>query len=100
MGSFLILPLNMTIHGENYEMGGIGFVATYPEYRQQGIMKKLIIASLKEMRQNGQTISVLAPFSVSFYRYFGWELFFDKLQYTISQSKFPDFGKQYDDLKR
>lgn len=100
VGQLLILPLNMTIHGENYEMGGIGFVATYPEYRQQGIMKKLIIASLKEMRQNGQTISVLAPFSVSFYRYFGWELFFDKLQYTISQSKFPDFGKQYDDVKR
>ncbi|WP_432702739.1 GNAT family N-acetyltransferase [Lysinibacillus sphaericus] len=100
VGQLLILPLNMMIHGENYEMGGIGFVATYPEYRQQGIMKKLMIASLKEMRQKGQTISVLAPFSISFYRYFGWELFFEKLHYTIPQSKFPYFGKQYDDVKR
>jgi len=38
VGQLLILPLNMTIHGENYDMGGIGFVATYPEYRQRGIV--------------------------------------------------------------
>lgn len=100
VGQLLILPLNMTIHGENYEMGGIGFVATYPEYRQQGIIKKLMTASLKEMQQRGQTISVLAPFSVSFYRYFGWELFFDKLHYAIPHSHFPHFGKQLDDVKR
>jgi len=100
VGQLLILPLNMTVHGENYDMGGIGFVATYPEYRQRGIIKKLMTASLKEMRQHGQTISVLAPFSVSFYRYFGWELFVDKLQYAIPHAQFPDFGKQLDVVER
>ena len=51
------------------------------------------------MRDNGQTISVLAPFSVSFYRYFGWELF---LRSSIIQSLklcFP-LGKQVDVMKR
>lgn len=100
VGQLLVLPLNMTVHGVSYEMGGIGFVATYPEHRNQGIMKKLMLQSLKEMRENGQFISVLAPFSVSFYRYFGWELFFEKLHYSIPNEAFPNFGHQVDVVKR
>lgn len=90
----------MTIHQISYKMGGIGFVCTYPEYRNRGIMKKLMIRALEEMRENGQCISVLAPFSVSFYRYFGWELFFDKLNYSIPSEAFPNFGNQLDVVKR
>lgn len=100
VGQLLILPLNITVHGKSYAMGGIGFVATYPEYRQQGIIKKLMTAALLKMRENGQSVSVLAPFSVSFYRYFGWELFFEKLHYSIPQMLFPNFGKQLDVIKR
>lgn len=100
VGQLLVLPLNMTIHQISYKMGGIGFVCTYPEYRNRGIMKKLMIRALEEMRENGQCVSVLAPFSVSFYRYFGWELFFDKLNYSIPSAAFPNFGNQLDDIKR
>ncbi|WP_144510419.1 enhanced intracellular survival protein Eis [Bacillus sp. FJAT-22090] len=100
VGQLLVLPLNMTVHGVNYKMGGIGFVATYPEYRNQGIMKELMTRSLEEMRKNQQYISVLAPFSVSFYRHFGWELFFDKLHYSIPTESFPQFGNRIDQMKR
>ncbi|WP_332646956.1 GNAT family N-acetyltransferase [Lysinibacillus sp. 54212] len=100
VGQLLVLPLNMTVHGVNYKMGGIGFVATYPEYRNRGIMKKLMVRALEEMQRNGQWISVLAPYSVSFYRYFGWELFFDKLHYTIPVEAFPAFGHQLDHMER
>lgn len=100
VGQVLVLPLNMTVHGVNYDMGGIGFVATYPEYRNRGIMKKLMIRALEEMRKNQQFISVLAPYLVSFYRYFGWELFFDKLNYSIPTEAFPDFGSKLDIVKR
>ncbi|ETT82420.1 GNAT family N-acetyltransferase [Viridibacillus sp. FSL R5-0477] len=100
VGQLLVLPLNMTIHQTTYKMGGIGFVCTYPEYRNRGIMKKLMTRALEEMRENGQCISVLAPFSVSFYRYFGWELFFDKLNYSIPTEAFPNFGNQLDVVKR
>ncbi|MBK3493393.1 GNAT family N-acetyltransferase [Viridibacillus sp. YIM B01967] len=100
VGQLLVLPLNMTIHQTSYKMGGIGFVCTYPEFRNRGIMKKLMIRALEEMRKNGQSVSVLAPFSVSFYRYFGWELFFDKLNYSIPSEAFPNFGNELDDVKR
>lgn len=100
VGKLLILPLNITVHGVNYEMGGMGFVATYPEYRNQGIMKRLIVRSLAEMRNKNQSISVLAPYSVSFYRHFGWELFFDKLHYFIPKESFPQFPIQTNRMKR
>ena len=83
-GQIVILPLAMNIHGQQYQMGGIGFVATYPEYRNSGIMKQLIKSSLEKMREQQQWVSVLGPFSVSFYRHFGWELFFDKIHYEVS----------------
>ena len=100
VGQLLILPLNMTIHNQNYKMGGIGFVATYPEYRNRGIMKKLMEKALEEMRRNQQAISVLAPFSVSFYRQFGWELFCDTVHYSISIYNCPLFGKKLDIIHR
>lgn len=100
IGQLLVLPLNMTVHGVNMPMGGIGLVATYPEHRNKGVMKKLMQQALVSMRKNGQLVSVLAPYSVSFYRYFGWELFVDKAHYTIPHTAFPDFGKQQDDVQR
>lgn len=99
-GLIMSLPLNMTINRVSYKMGGVGFVSTYPEYRNRGIMKQLIQELLRKMRANGETVSVLAPYSVSFYRYFGWELFVDRVDYTIPQALFPDFGKQADDVRR
>lgn len=88
-GQIVILPLAMNIHGQQYQMGGIGFVATYPEYRNAGIVKQLIKISLERMREQKQWVSILGPFSVSFYRYFGWELFFDKVQYEVSMYQLP-----------
>lgn len=83
VSQLLILPLSMNLFGRSVEMGGIGFVSTYPEYRGKGLMKQNLLESLKRMRANKQLVSVLSPFSVSFYRHFGWELFFDELDYTI-----------------
>lgn len=99
-GQVFIFPLNMTLRNKNYAMGGIGFVATDPVFRNQGVMKQLMIASLVKMRENGQTISVLAPYSVSFYRYFGWELFHDVVHFEIAKHQFPQGTRERDTVKR
>lgn len=100
VGQVVILPLNITVRRQPFNMGGIGFVATYPEYRNQGIMKQLLIQTLKQMKQDGQVLSVLAPFSVSFYRYFGWEIFNDVLSFDIPLEKFPRLGNKKDVVRR
>lgn len=89
-GQLMLMPLNMTIADQNLPMGGVGYVATYPEYRNQGVMKNIITAALKQMKADHQTISALGPFSVSFYRHFGWEIFFDRIDYTIDQVRYPE----------
>ena len=78
-----IIPLTSYVNGKSFEMGGISSVATWPEYRRQGIIKHLLFHALKEMKHNGQTISFLAPFSIPFYRKYGWELAFTHKEYDI-----------------
>lgn len=94
MGQTMIFPLNMMLWDKNISMGGIGFVASYPEYRNQGVMKQILTKVLLTMREQNQLVSVLGPFSVSFYRHYGWELFFDKISYSLSQIDFPKFEVQ------
>lgn len=70
-----IIPFQVFHQNQIMNMGGIAGVATYPEYRRKGFVKELMIASLKEMRADGQLLSMLSPFYIDFYRKFGWEIF-------------------------
>lgn len=100
VSQLIILPLRMTVFEVPYDMGGIGFVSTYPEYRNAGIMKQVLLRSLEAMRERGQLLSVLSPFSVSFYRHFGWELFFDKVQYELPAQQLVHSGKTTGNIHR
>ena len=61
-----LLPLAIWLNGVRYEMGGIASVATWPEYRRQGQVGKLLRHMLKVMRDKGMTVSMLHPFSFAF----------------------------------
>ena len=100
IGQLLVLPLNMTVRGRNIAMGGIGFVATYPEHRNKGVMKAIMMESLELMRNHGQMISVLAPYSTSFYRYFGWELFQEQIHFDCAITEIGADSKLVDEVKR
>jgi len=78
-----IIPLASYINGQAFKMGGIASVATWPEYRRKGMIKTLLFHALQEMKKNGQTISLLSPFSIPFYRKYGWELAFTDKKYDI-----------------
>lgn len=78
-----LIPLSCYINGKPFEMGGISAVATWPEYRRQGMVKHLLYHALQYMKRHGQTISFLHPFSVPFYRKYGWELTFTNWELSI-----------------
>lgn len=82
-GKLHIIPLSSYVNGQMFKMGGISSVATWPSYRRKGIVKHLLKHALLQMKKEGQAISFLSPFSVSFYRKFGWELVFTEKQYRI-----------------
>src|SRR5699024_5445021 len=49
--------------------------------------KDLLYHGLQQMKQDGQTISFLHPFSMPFYRKYGWELAFTRKKYTVPVEK-------------
>ena len=84
-----ILPLRASVAGVDMAMGGIAGVATWPEYRRGGHVSALLVDAFDEMRQAGQTISFLYPFSIPFYRKFGYELFASELHVKMTREQFP-----------
>lgn len=75
-GKLHVVPLEVTIQGQTFQMGGVSSVATWPEYRRSGVAKNLLQHALVKMKEQGQVLSYLHPFSVGFYRKYGWEIAF------------------------
>lgn len=86
-----IYPMKVNIHGEIYKMGGVTGVATYPEYANYGLMHALMKKALQIMKEEGQTISFLYPYSIPYYRKKGWEIISDKMSFTIKDTQLPKF---------
>lgn len=53
-------------------MGGIGGVATWADAQGRGHVGKIMREALCVMRERGQVVSALYPFSHPFYRRYGW----------------------------
>ncbi|WP_261808100.1 enhanced intracellular survival protein Eis [Paenibacillus sp. N3.4] len=86
-----ILSLQTWVNGKSFAMGGIAGVATWPEYRRNGMVGQLLVKALQVMKEQGQSISFLAPFKFEFYRKYGWEAYIDYLKYEIPLDKLPKF---------
>jgi len=95
-----IIPLETYIHGQTFQMGGIAGVATWPEKRRGGMVSRLLVHALEEMKRAGRTISFLHPFSFPFYRKFGWEIYTEYRKYTIPAEKFPRKTVEEGEIRR
>ncbi len=84
-----IYPCEVNIHGSIWPMGGLTGVGTYPEYSGLGLARDLILIALKDMREKGQWISYLSPYSIPFYRRHGWEIFTDIIGFSCKDSQLP-----------
>ncbi|GAF16911.1 LOW QUALITY PROTEIN: acetyltransferase [Bacillus sp. JCM 19046] len=93
-----LLSLKVNLHGRTVPMGGIASVASYPEGRRQGHVKHLLHHALYTMKENGQLLSYLAPFSVPFYRKYGWEIFCDEVSFELTEKQLPKPAPVYDGI--
>lgn len=89
-----IRDLHIFQNNKVIKMGGIQSVATYPEYRRKGYVKKLLITALKEMKEMGYTVSMLYPFSINFYRKFGYEILSDQQQLLLKQADLKPLSEE------
>ncbi|GJM84041.1 hypothetical protein HMSSN139_65370 [Paenibacillus sp. HMSSN-139] len=75
-------------------------MATWPEHRRSGLVRELLTAALRRMNEQGQHLSCLHPFSIPFYRKFGWEVYTDYKKYTIPIDSFPSKSYASGSVKR
>lgn len=73
MSTLTVSDFNVNFDGHGCKMGGIGGVATLPQYRRRGGIRGCFAAFLPELSRRGYDFSYLYPFSTCFYRQFGYE---------------------------
>ncbi|WP_122645237.1 GNAT family N-acetyltransferase [Enterococcus mediterraneensis] len=93
-------PFSVDFFGQIYKMAGIGFVASYPEYRSQGRIDRIMKQLLQDCKERGAVLSYLAPFSYPFYRRYGYELLFERIAYESNAAQWPDSPKTEGQVKR
>ena len=68
-----IIPYTMWFDGQKVPMYGIGGVASLPESRRQGNVRKVFEKAMAAIYEQGGVFSHLYPFSHDYYRKFGYE---------------------------
>lgn len=89
MATFCVIPWMATFDGHAVGMGGIGGVASLPQYRRGGAIRRCFEAALPDMYRRGMVLSYLYPFSNAFYRKFGYELACDQARWRLKLAGLP-----------
>lgn len=86
MSTLTVSDFSIQFDGQACRMGGIGGVATLPQYRRRGGIRGCFESFLPELYHRGYDFSYLYPFSSCFYRQFGYENCVQKQAVTIDLS--------------
>lgn len=86
--------------GHTCLMGGVGGVATLPQYRRHGAIRGCMQSAFADMYSNGYLLSALYPFSFYYYRKFGYEAGGTLITWTIDMAAIdlPDVGGSIEQL--
>ena len=72
--SYSAIPFTMRANGKAMPMAGISVVGTLPEYRRQGLLRRITEQSLQDMRERGQTVAALWASQAAIYQRYGYSL--------------------------
>lgn len=73
MSTVYVTDYRVQFDGGRYKMGGIGGVASLPQYRRAGGIRACFQKALPILYREGYVFSYLYPFSTAYYRKFGYE---------------------------
>jgi predicted acetyltransferase len=93
-------PYDMRVRDQFVRMAGVAAVATWPEYRNRGLVRDLMTELQVKMREDGRPVSVLAPFKWSFYYDLGWAPTFETLILRFEPQKIRRFEESGYKLRR
>ncbi|MBR5236499.1 MAG: GNAT family N-acetyltransferase [Clostridia bacterium] len=88
-GALELVPYQISLRGHELSASYIVGVSTAPEMRGQGIAKSLMHAALEKQAQRKEALSLLQPFSYSFYHKMGYALCYEETRCSVTFSQFP-----------
>ncbi|MFB5188769.1 GNAT family N-acetyltransferase [Alicyclobacillus fastidiosus] len=88
-----IFPYRARLESLELLVGGIGSVATHPEYRGRGLAQEILHAQIHWMEENGFDLSLLFTGIHDFYRQCGWEQVLEK-EYSIDSLQLNPGGSR------
>ncbi|MBN1903346.1 GNAT family N-acetyltransferase [Candidatus Sumerlaeota bacterium] len=77
-----MLKYRVWVGGSEMRMGGIGAVSTWADAQGHGFAGELMRRSVRIMRDRGDAVSALYPFSHRYYGKFGWASMGERIIYT------------------
>jgi predicted acetyltransferase len=86
IGTATIIPAKMWLSGVPLSVGAVAAVTVLPEFQRNGVAGKLMKYAVIHMHGEGQTLSMLFPFSHKYYRKLGFGTISDLHAYYISPS--------------
>lgn len=81
--SLTLTPFEFMFNKHKAGTGGIGGVSSLPEERNHGYVRALLRKALEEMHEKSMLLSYLYPFSHPYYRKFGYELSYTRIENII-----------------
>jgi predicted acetyltransferase len=80
MGTF---PFTVRLNGAPVHMGGVTAVGTLPQYRRNGLLRRVMSQGLETMRDRGQPLAILWASMGAIYQRFGYGLAASQVSYTF-----------------
>lgn len=75
LASVITTPMTENVRGKIFKMGGIFGVTSDPRNRRQGYVRDLMVATHKQLFEEGYAVATLYPFRESFYERLGYTAF-------------------------
>ena len=83
VASYGAIPFTMRANGRAMAMAGVTIVGTLPEYRRQGLLRRIVEQSFKDMKQRGQTVAALWASQAAIYQRYGYSLCAAQRRYEV-----------------
>jgi len=74
VSSFSTIPFTMRANGTAVPMGGVSAVGTLPEYRRQGLVRRIATRAFADMRERGQAVASLWASQAAIYQRYGYAM--------------------------
>ena len=89
----LDLRFRVNLGGRLVTTNGISMVASSPEVRRRGLVRRLLAQHLADLRDDGVPLSLLYPFQFRFYNRLGWALGGRMLRVKVPPKEFAGYGR-------